>query len=274
MPELPELELLKREVIQQVVGKKVSHLSAKRGSPADMPGGHLVPLLSGAMVTGAQRLGKMLTLEFDSGLNLVIHQRLIGFTLLVKAGEPPTKEPSLAIHFTDGDRLEMYAMALRYQSLIKQEDLPKLSLIAKLGPDPMDPDFTLEDLRQALVGRRGPVKHVLMDQEVIAGLGNTYADEILFVARVHPERDTSALDDSGVKALYHAMRPELERAISLGGSSAEQYLHLDGSPGHIQEHFWVHRREGEPCRVCGTPIVRTEIGGRGAFYCPQCQPKG
>ncbi|MBI2305535.1 MAG: DNA-formamidopyrimidine glycosylase [Chloroflexi bacterium] len=269
MPELPELEVLKEEITSQVAGKRVAGVVLNKVGKTTLAGEELIPQLRGSRLEGAQRRGKMLVLSFDSGLSLMVHFMLIGYMGLVKGG-PPNQAP-LALQFEDGMTLEIKQVALRSLHLLKRGEVETLPAIAQLGLDPLAPDFTVENLRQRL-GKKGAIKALLRDQSLVAGLGNTYSDEVLFAARIHPERDGCSLTPDEWAQLHSSIDHVLRKAIELGGSSAEQFRHLDGSPGHYHEHYQAHRRGGEPCPRCGTPIVKAQRAGRSYYFCRQCQP--
>jgi len=175
--------------------------------------------------------------------------------------------------FSDGDVFEVRGVGLRSLHLVRKEALESHPAVAKLGIDARSPELTPERFRQLLAGRRKAIKVLLMDQEFIAGLGNTYVNELLFSAKVHPAREAQSLSEEEAETIHSSIRSTLERGIELGGSSAEQFLHLDGSRGHFQEHFQVDQREGEACLVCATPIAKIQLGGRSTYFCPCCQYK-
>ena len=263
MPELPELEILRRELDAQVVGRRVVEVMADDAALAEG--------LVGACIASVERRGKMLVLNFDNERSLVIHLMMVGQLLLSPpfAGEP--RDVCLALRFADGAQLSLGQVPLKYVHLLPTADVEGLPAIAKLGVDPLSEGFTLDRLRAILAGRRGALKPLLLDQSLMAGIGNTYADEILFAARLHPKRKAASLNEAEVVRLYESILVILERGIELGGSSEMAFLHLDGARGRSQERFQVKGRKGEPCFICGIPIERIEVGGRGTYLCPQCQ---
>ena len=272
MPEIPEIETLKVQAQEMLVGKRVAALLARPAIKPRLGEEATCSALTGMRVSGTDRRGKMLVLRFDERLALIVHLMLQGQVLLVPdEGEFDYGRVPVGIRFDDKTRLEFRQIGLRIPRLVALEDLEFVPEIAKLGIDASSPELTLERFTDILKGRRGAVKALLMDQEVIAGLGNTYSNEILFAARVHPERDIRTLTPEEVEAIYRSVVPALRRGLEYGGSSAEAYLHLDGTPGHFHEHAYVFRRAGQPCLECGTKIKRLEVGGRSAFFCPQCQ---
>ncbi len=271
MPEIPEIELLKTEAQERLVGKRVAALLARPAIKPRLGTEAACDALTGMRVSGADRRGKMLVLRFDDRLALVVHLMLRGQVLLASFDDFDFAQSAIGICFDDNSCLEFRQMGLRIPRLVAVEDLDAVPEIAKLGIDAFSPELTTERFQALLKGRRGAIKALLMDQAVIAGLGNTYTNEILFAARVHPERDIRTLTSEEIEVIHRSIHPALERGIELGGSSAEAYLHMDGTPGHFHEHAHVFRRQGQPCGVCGTKIQRLEVGGRSAFFCPNCQ---
>lgn len=271
MPEIPEIETLRKEAQERLVGKRVAALLARPTIKPRLGSEAACDALTGMRVSGADRRGKMLILRFDQRLALVIHLMLRGQVLLAPDNGLDYAQVPVGIRFEDKTRLELRQIGLRIPKLILVEDLEAFPDIAKLGIDALSPELTLERFQAILQGRRGAIKPLLMDQAIIAGLGNTYSNEILFAAKVHPERDIRNLGPEEVQAIHRSIVPTLQRGLEHGGSSAEAYLHLDGTPGHFHEHANVFRREKQPCRTCGTAIRRLEVGGRSAFFCPKCQ---
>ncbi len=273
MPELPEIEILKSEIAARMAGKEVFEAKLGTAKQGELEGRELLARLGGATLTGARRRGKFLIVDFDGDLSLMIHLWLAGQVLLLRSSEFQEGRSALALVFRDGDVFEVRGVGFRSLHLIRTEGGEEHPVLVELGIDAMSPELTLERFRRILAHRRRATKALLMDQAFIAGLGNTYVNELLFSAKVHPARDPDSLSDEEVEAVYRSIRPTLERGMELGGSSTEQFVHLDGSLGHFQEHFQVNRREAEPCFVCTTPIARIELGGRATYFCPHCQPK-
>ncbi|MDP2661955.1 MAG: bifunctional DNA-formamidopyrimidine glycosylase/DNA-(apurinic or apyrimidinic site) lyase [Dehalococcoidia bacterium] len=271
MPEIPEIETLRRDAQERLVGKRVAALLARLAVKPRLGAEAHCDALTGMRVSGADRRGKMLILRFDDRLALVVHLMLQGQVLLTSYDDFDLAQAAVGIRFDDNTCLEFRQIGLRIPRLVAMEDVEAVPEIVKLGIDAASPDLNLDRFQGILKGRRGAIKALLMDQHVIAGLGNTYSNEILFAARVHPERDIRTLSPAEIEAIYRSIAPALQRGMEFGGSSAEAYLHLDGSPGYFHEHAHVFRREGQPCHECGTAIQRLEVGGRSAFLCPRCQ---
>ena len=268
MPELPEIEVTRRTIHERLVGLCLQSAALKRTGKTTMDGEEGLPLLEGKRLLDTGRRGKMLVLQFEGGLSLVIHLMLIGRIALYKGDK--SSNPLLRLRFEEDQNLEVRFVAARSIALLPSDRLDAYPPIAKQGPDALV--ITIDEFRGALKQARGPVKNVFMDQAFMAGVGNAYADEILYEARIHPVTPISALPDEQVRALHAAIAPVLQRAIDLG--AAEEYvLYLGREAGLTSKHdlMRVHNREGEPCPNCGGPVEKVELGGRGTFFCPRCQ---
>jgi len=291
MPELPELEILKEELRREVVGRRVGGGGVFEKTEGQFPIVQLREAAEGRAIVGVRRRGKMLVLDFEGGRSLIIHLMMVGQLLLSPpfAGQPcgirhiPTqtlqrrpipqgqpRDVCLELKFADGIRLTLGQVRLKYVHLLPTAEVDNWPPIAKLGVDPLDESFTVDLLRRLLARKRGMIKTTLMNQAAIAGLGNVYSDEILFRARLHPQRRASELSAEEVERLHASIVAELQRGLELGGSSEMAFLHLDGSEGSYQESFQVKGRKGKPCFACATPIERIKVGGRGTYFCPRC----
>jgi formamidopyrimidine-DNA glycosylase len=259
MPELPELEVLVKNLKGRIKDKKlgkptVINPRVINGDPN---------LVENKVVEDIKRRGKWVLIFLDD-LYLAFHLRLNGYIFLLDYKEPDDYDCIILpvngeyIHFGDPRRLAQ-------MKITKEID----SMVDELGIDPLSDEFTLEYLSKNLKKKRGNIKTFLMDQDIISGIGNTYADEILFSARINPTRPCQSLDEGEVESLYKSIRDILEEALSLGGTSTEEFTNLVSREQSFEPR--VHRREGEPCPVCETPIVMIKIGGRGTYYCPKCQ---
>ncbi|MGA9348649.1 MAG: DNA-formamidopyrimidine glycosylase [Anaerolineae bacterium] len=268
MPELPEVEILKGELRREVVGRRVKEAAVFEKTEGQFPVAQLREAVEGRAIVGVRRRGKMLVLDFEGVHSLIIHLMMVGQLLLSPpfTGEP--RDICLELKFTDGARLTLGQVRLKYVHLWPTVEVDSWPPVVKLGVDPLDESFTADLLRRLLAKKRGALKATLMDQAAIAGLGNVYADEILFRARLHPQRRASGLSEEEVERLHASIVAELQRGLELGGSSEMAFLHLDGSEGFYQESFQVKGRKGKPCFVCAMPIERIEVGGRGTYFCP------
>ena len=271
VPELPEVEILRQELRRDVVGRRAEEVGVYEKKEGQFPVAQLRAAVEGRAIVGVRRRGKMLILDLEGGHSLITHLMMVGQLLLSPpfAGQP--RDVCLELKFADGIRLTLGQARLKYVHLLPTAEVDHWPPVAKLGVDPLDESFTVDLLRELLAKRRGTIKTTLMDQAVIAGLGNVYTDEILFRARLNPRHRASALSQEEVGRLHANIVAELDRGLEMGGSSEMAFLHLDGRKGSYQEGFQVKGRKGEACFVCATPIERIKVGGRGTYLCPHCQ---
>lgn len=254
MPELPEVETLRRQLEEVILGQEVFKVEVLDPKLSEAQG-----VLKGE-VRGVEREGKLLAFSIEGGKRVLLSLRMTGRLLWGKDGG---KYVRLVIHFPHG-RLH----------LVDPRRFATLSLpdgrSAPLGVDPLEgslPSF----LVQRSEGRRAPVKTLLMDQRHVAGIGNIYASEILYAAGVHPLRPAGSLTAEQWEGVAHAARAILEEAIRLRGTTISDWRDLYGRPGEYQDRLRVYGRKGEPCPRCGTPIERVTLSGRGTYFCPRCQ---
>ena len=273
MPELPEVESVRRLLEPGLAGRSFARVEI--GDPRlTRPFDPLAVAreLAGERVEALERRGKYLIVRFASGRALVVHLRMTGSLRHGHAGTlPPDPYRRALIGLDDGSELA-YRDVRRFGTwlLLEPGELGAY-LDARVGTEPLGPGFTARALGRRLAGRRAPVKAALLDQRTVAGLGNIYADEALWRARIHPLREAGRLDPAEVKALRTAIRTVLVRGIERQGSTLRDYALPDGGRGRMQHEFSVYGRTGEPCRRCGTPIEKIRAGGRGTWYCPSCQ---
>lgn len=272
MPELPEVETIRRDLAPRVVGRAVTAVRIVRDRVPTVEGASPVTFrskLKGRRIEGIERRGKYLLFALSGGLHLAVHLRMTGSLLLRKAGD--TDDPYLraVLSLDDGTELR-YADLRKLGRLRLVEDLREVT--DKLGPDALSDRFTTGYLQRTFERRRAPVKAVLMDQRTLAGLGNIYADEALFAARVNPLRRADSLSAREVKRVRRGIREVLHDALGNRGSSFRDYVDANGQAGRHQFEVKVFRRTGQPCYVCGAEIQRAKVGGRSAHFCPRCQP--
>ena len=268
MPELPEVETIRTELEPRLTGRelvRVEILDPRLTRPIDLF--EVAEELEGDRVVAVERRGKYLVLRLESGLALLVHLRMTGGF----AFEPASHERAI-LELDDGTRLA-YRDVRRFGTWLVLEGAELDPYLAgKNGPEPLGPRFTADWLAGRLATRRAPVKAVLLDQRVVAGLGNIYADEALWRARVNPLQPAESLTRDEVGRLHRAIRAALRTGIERQGSTLRDYARPDGSAGGMQEEFRVYGRDGLPCPRCGTPITKTRVAGRGTWYCPRCQP--
>jgi formamidopyrimidine-DNA glycosylase len=267
MPELPEVETIRRQLEPELIGRRIERaevLDERLSRPE--PPRSLEKAVSGRRVEAVERRGKYLLLRFASGRALLVHLRMTG-----SFGFAPTSHERAVIELDDGTRLA-YRDVRRFGTWLVLEGAELEPYLAtKSGPEPLGPRFTSRWLASQLQRRRAPLKAVLLDQRVVAGLGNIYADEALWRARLSPLRPANEVEPEEVRRLVRAIRAALATGIERQGSTLSTYVTPEGSTGAMQEEFRVYGREGEPCPRCRTPIAKTRVGGRGTWYCPHCQ---
>ena len=272
MPELPEVETIRRQLAPHVEGRRIESaevLDSRWCEPA--PPGEVERALAGRRIERVSRRGKYLVLELEHDVHLVMHLRMTGNLLLVGAGE---ERPHLRVRLALGHKALLFCDVRRFGTgvVLLGSEARDAYFEDRLGVEPLEPDFTAEALRELARGRRAPVKAFLLAQERIAGVGNIYADEALFRARIHPLRPVGALRRPQLAALRDAVVEALEAGIDARGATIDDFRHSDGAEGSFQDRFLVHLREGEPCPRCGASIRKLRAAGRGTYVCPRCQP--
>jgi formamidopyrimidine-DNA glycosylase len=276
MPELPEVETIRRDLLSHVVGHTITGVHVMPGASRvirDVPVRAFVRRLAGRRIDDLARRGKYLLFRLNgerAPIYLTVHLRMTGSLLYRRAGDPSDAYVRAVITLDDGR--EMRYADLRKLGQMWLVDSPE-EAVGALGPEPLEAAFTAAKLRETLSRRRAPVKAVLLDQHAIAGLGNIYADEALFAARIHPRRLANTLTETEVKRLHRAVRRVLNDALGNRGSSFRDYVDGAGREGTHQLRVKVFRRTGQPCYVCRTEIARIKVGGRSTHFCPRCQPE-
>jgi formamidopyrimidine-DNA glycosylase len=302
MPELPEVETVRRRLLTCLPGLVVRDVRVHDATVCELPEAALRDSIAGRRVLGLRRRGKYLLIDLgpveeapqavedvarptgsrvrptsplasvpDSPARLlIVHLRMTGQLLFrPEPGARPARfvialEPATELHFAD---------MRRFGRLWSLDPADEESFFTGMGPEPFSADFSVAYLREALAGRRAPLKAFLLDQRRVAGVGNIYADEALFRARLHPLRAAGSVGPREAKRLHAALLETLQAGIDHEGSSIESFIDPAGERGSFQEILNVYQRTGEPCRVCGTAVERVVVGGRGTHYCPRCQPR-
>jgi formamidopyrimidine-DNA glycosylase len=276
MPELPEVETIRSRLAPGLTGRRfdrveISDPRLTRPVPPDA----VAAALEGEQVADVRRRGKYLVVVFESGRHLLVHLRMTG-NVLHPAPEGHEDDPHVraVVRLDDGSDV-VYRDVRRFGTwdLLEPGELDEYFAARRLGVEPLARAFTAASLGRALAGRRAPVKAALLDQRAAAGIGNIYADEALWYARVHPLTPAGELDEGQVSALREGVRKALKLGIRRQGATLRDYRSADGSRGRMQEEFRVYGRAGEPCERCGTPIAKTRAAGRGTWFCPSCQSR-
>ena len=273
MPELPEVETICRQLAQRVRGRRLTRVEVldPRWS-APLPADECGEALEGHTVTRLWRRGKYLVWQLDGDLHLLMHLRMTGTLLYDPPVDPPHTRVRIA--FDDGHRVT-FVDPRRFGTGQLVQGAAALSEFfeARLGVEPFSDACTPEHLRALARSSRAPIKAFLLDQRRIAGVGNIYADEALYRARIHPLRPAGRLSLAQWRALVAAVREALSAGIEAGGATIDDFRDLDGARGAFQDRFLIHRREGEPCPTCGGVVRKLVVGGRGTYVCERCQPR-
>jgi formamidopyrimidine-DNA glycosylase len=277
VPELPEVETIRRDVDKEYTGKRIKsvEVSGLRSVRRHTDPEEFIVRLVGHKITSVVRKGKYLLFKLDTGDVVVTHLGMSGQLLRVSAKEPLEKHTHVVISFSQGAQLRFVDPRTFGEMFVTrperlEDEVPDL---AHLGFDPLDHIITWTQFANLLYARKTKLKTLLMDQRFIAGIGNIYSDEILFAAGLRYDRSSEALTAQEVRRLYRSMIETLQDAVKHRGSSLadEQYRDLFGEVGEFQSHHQVYDREGQNCRRCRSVIVRIKANGRSAFLCPQCQ---
>jgi formamidopyrimidine-DNA glycosylase len=265
MPELPEVETIKRELGKAVLGKKITEVYVHHPKVIREPSVEKFKKgVAGATIKNILRQAKVLILELSNGKSLVIHLKMTGQLIYPGNG----KAGRVSFKLSDGKWLDFNDQRL-FAEMRLLDDWRSLKFIQGLGPEP--DEVGLEQFKEMLSRKKTKIKPLLMDQTFISGVGNLYAAEALFRARIHPERAANSLSDKEKELLFRQIRETLHEAIRHKGSSVDQYVQLSGAPGDYVKYHKVYDREGKPCLVCKAPIKRISLGGRGTYFCPRCQ---
>jgi len=280
MPELPEVEIVRRGLEPAWLGKTIEHASVRRRDlRMPVPEG-FESALEGRRVARTQRRGKYILVFLDNGEGFSLHLGMSGRVLIIEDGASylPQKHDHILWHMADGTGIvfsdpRRFGMAF----LIGEDSWQSHKAFAAMGPEPLGNDFHASYMQKALNGRRSAIKTALLDQRLVTGIGNIYACEALHMAGIHPQRAAGDLNESECESLIRAVRNVLKAAIESGGSTLRDYQHTDGGLGYFQHSFAVYGREGEPCRQChcsgraGRAIKRIVQAGRSTFFCDICQ---
>jgi formamidopyrimidine-DNA glycosylase len=274
VPELPEVETTRRRLEPSLIGRRFDHVEIvdprlTRPEPPEV----IAAELQGERVHGLGRRGKYLIVEFESGRHLLIHLRMTGNVQHPASGGFDADPYRRAVVRLDDGSDVAYRDVRRFGTweLLEPGELEDYFAARRLGGEPLERAFTTASLERAFANRRAPVKAALLDQRAAAGVGNIYADEALWRARIHPLRPAGSLSSEELAALRTALRQVLQTGIARQGATLRDYRAPDGARGSMQDRFRVYGRAGEPCPRCGTPIEKIRAGGRGTWFCPSCQ---
>lgn len=272
MPELPEVETVRRSLAPVLEGRTLARVEItdpRLTRPLDPF--EVAAELEGERVLLVDRRGKYLIVRFESGRALLVHLRMTGS---FRVPAEPDAHGRAVLTLDDGTAVA-YRDVRRFGTwLLLEPDEVDVYVDARVGREPLADAYRAKHLAERLAGRRAPVKAAILDQRTVAGVGNIYADEALWRARIHPLTPAESLEVDDVKALYRGIREALRAGIRRQGSTLRDYRLPDGGAGGAQHEFKVYGRGGEPCDRCGTPIEKIRVAGRGTWYCPACQRQG
>lgn len=296
MPELPEVETIRLGLQKYLVGHRIKSIDVRLKK---MVSGDAVNAV-GAKIIDVKRFGKGLVFELDNGFALAIHIKMTGQLIyrgsnlqinfhpsLKIGGELPNKYTHVIFKLKSQnakgkstskklrvrDESYLYYNDVRqfgWIKIIKSEDVQKLDFFKGLGPEPLK-NLTLDKFEKIVKAAKGPIKPLLMDQKKISGIGNIYANEALFEAKINPKRKSKSLSKNEIEKLFKGIEFVLKKSLSYGGASDENFVNALGEDGQYQNHFLIYGKKGEVCSRCGGKIERIVLGGRGTFYCPNCQ---
>ncbi len=270
MPELPEVTVISEDIASLASGREVLRAAVFRPDVTNVEMEEFTRKLVGRELLGTGRRGKIIVLDFGDVVG-VVHLVISGRVLRFLSWREPDRMNTAVLEFDDGTVLAFTRLWLGYFYLYEPEEVEKHPLISRLGPDPFSEAFTPEYL-SGVFKRNAGIKGLLLDQSVVAGLGNIYVDEVLFAAGVHPLRKADSLTPEEIIAIHAATRDILRRAIELRGTTFDSYHDAFGETGKFQHQLKVFTHAGEPCPVCGTEIFKLRVAGRGTHVCSSCQP--
>jgi formamidopyrimidine-DNA glycosylase len=277
LPELPEVETIRAHLEPRLAGRRLERVEiADPRLTRPEPPEAVAAALEGEEIRAVGRRGKYLIVEFVSGRHLLIHLRMTGNVEHPAAGGFDADPYRRAVVRLDDGSDVAYRDVRRFGTweLLEPGELDGYFALRRLGREPLERPFTTNALAEAFAGRKAPVKAALLDQRAAAGVGNIYADEALWRARIHPLRPAGSLNREEIAALRSGIREALKMGIARQGATLRDYRDPNGAQGRMQEEFRVYGRAGEPCFRCGTPIEKIRAGGRGTWFCPSCQPLG
>jgi formamidopyrimidine-DNA glycosylase len=275
MPELPEVETVVKGLRSLITDRRVTAVEIREKNMIAYPKDNIDDFkeaLIGSKIEAINRRGKYIIIELDTDKNMIIHLRMTGKLLVKEVEEFRDKHTHVVFSLNDGQEIRFNNIRKFGRVYLIDKNHPEQAGgLADLGPEPLSEDLTLADFKKLFKNRRALMKSLLLNQHFVAGIGNIYADEILFLSGVRPDRTADTLTEDEKERIYHNMRHILERGIIYGGTSFSDYVNAFGEKGSFQEELKVHQREGEKCYSCGTKIKKIKVSGRSTYFCPQCQ---
>ena len=270
MPELPEVDTTRSGLAPHLIGRRIATVRVRDARLRWPIAADLAQAITGATIRDLRRRAKYLIIDLDHGA-LIVHLGMSGALSVVAHDAPAGKHDHFEL-VLDGGKMLRLTDPRRFGSVHRVEGAPERHmLLANLGPEPLSAEFDAQALYRITRGRRASIKETLMNARVVVGVGNIYANEALFRARIHPRTPAGRISLQRYAVLVAAVKETLRQAIEAGGSSLRDWHHADGSLGYFQQSYFVYDREGAPCRACESPIRAIRQGQRATYYCPRCQ---
>lgn len=270
MPELPEVEVVRKQLKNLVLNKKIANITSEYTKIFNEDFNLVKESIVGSKIIDIERYGKYLVFILSNEFNLISHLRMEGKYFVKEQNEPIDKHEHVIFHFDNGETLRYHdTRKFGRMDLRTKDNYLKVNPLFKLGKEPKD--LTGEELYEMLNKKTTFIKVALLDQEIIAGLGNIYVDETLFMSKIHPERRSNTISIDEANLIVHSAQKVLAKALELGGTTIRSYTSSLGVTGRFQNELQVHTKEGELCTLCGTVITKLKVGGRGTYVCSNCQ---
>ncbi|MCK8828537.1 bifunctional DNA-formamidopyrimidine glycosylase/DNA-(apurinic or apyrimidinic site) lyase [Natroniella acetigena] len=271
MPELPEVQTVVDTLQPLIIDQVITEVEVKNKKLIAKPEvDEFKEVLQGSRIEQVSRRGKYIIIELDNDYYLVTHLRMTGRFVYAEQDEPADKYDYILLKFAAGDQLRLGSKR-KFTRTYLVNDLQEAGSLTKLGPEPLTAEFTVERFKEMIASRRGRIKPLLLNQRFLAGLGNIYVDESLYLSQIHPLRTADTLTESEIEKLYQAIRKVLSEGIEHRGTTKWDYVDASGQAGSYQNYLQVYDREGKECRRCGSSLQRIKVGGRSSYFCPDCQ---
>lgn len=273
MPELPEVETIRKDLQKELVGLKILGFETDWPKSVKPSEKFVKEKIVGSTIRSVDRYAKLLVFNLSNNFKIVIHLKISGRLLIRKQGDPPDEYTHHVFKLSQGRQLRFADLRkFGYIKVLSQAEAA--TALETFGPEPLSRELDAERFFEIIKKYKKPIKLVLMDQAIVAGVGNIYANEALFLAKIHPERKASRLSRPESDRLYQKIEQVLKEGLKYRGASDNAYLDAYGRKGSYQEHFRVYSRKDEPCLgKCGGLVEYKKLGGRGTFFCPKCQVK-
>jgi len=271
MPELPEVQTVVDTLYPLIKDKTIVEVTVREESLVATPDvEQFKEILTGTKIIDVTRRGKYIIIELDNGYYLVSHLRMTGRFIQTTTNDELSDYDYILFSFSDEQELRLGSKR-KFTRTYLVEDLAEAGSLTDLGPEPLEDEFTLAKFKEMIAPRRGRIKPLLLNQKFLAGLGNIYVDESLFISRIHPLRTADTLTDEELEKLHQAIRQVLSEGIEHRGTTKSDYVDASGEAGSYQDQLRIYDREGEECNNCDAEINRIKVGGRSSYFCPHCQ---